>query len=100
MQWVSASSGRYTPGTRHEKLFAEEFPDWDPFPSGPKPWIGRIVRQILLAEPLAAEFGHCFAGVGPARAAQLADSFTFTARDRNERLAGLVSGYAGGPHGD
>jgi hypothetical protein len=31
---------------------------------------------LLLAEPLAEEFGRCFAG------------------------AGLVSGYAGGPHGD
>jgi endoglucanase len=91
-------------GVRHvlepiEKLFAAEFPDFAPYPWGARQWIARVVRQILLAEPLVEEFGRCFEGVNAAETAELADSFAFAACDRNERIAGLLRRYATGRHG-
>jgi endoglucanase len=92
-------------GVRHildpiEQLFAAEFPDFNPYPWGARPWIARIVREILLGEPLAEEFGRCFAGLGPAAAAGLAESFAFPACGRNERLAALLrESLAGQPEG-
>jgi hypothetical protein len=73
-----------------EQLFAKEFAGFDPYPWGARPWIARIVREILLAEPLVQEFGRCFAGLSAAAAAGLADSFAFAACDRNEQLAALL----------
>lgn len=73
-----------------EQLFAAEFGDFAPYPWGQRQWIARIVREILLGEPLAEEFGRCFAGLSPAAAAALADSFGFAACDQNQRLAALL----------
>jgi endoglucanase len=83
-----------------EQLFAEEFPDFNPYPWGARPWIARIVREILLGEPLAEEFGRCFAGLSPAAAAGLAESFGFPACDRNERLAAVLRDYLSERRGD
>lgn len=73
-----------------ERTFAEEFPDFQPFPFGQRPWIHVLVRHILLAEPLVGDFRRCFEGVGPAEAEQLADSFRFDACARRDRLAGIL----------
>ncbi|MGM1058299.1 glycoside hydrolase family 5 protein [Saccharothrix sp. Mg75] len=69
-------------GVRHvldpvEELFEREFPDFDPFPWGRRPWLTTLVRNILLAEPLVGEFGRCFTGVSPEEAESLADDFAF-----------------------
>ena len=48
-----------------EATFAEEFPDYDPFPWGSQRWVHLIVRHILLAEPMVADFGRCFEGLSP-----------------------------------
>ncbi|MBO0806360.1 MAG: cellulase family glycosylhydrolase [Nocardiopsaceae bacterium] len=79
-----------------EKLVADEFGGFDPYPWGQRRWISRLIREILLAEPLVEEFGACFAGVSPAAAGELADSFAFGNCDRNERLAALVKEHAHG----
>ncbi len=92
-------------GVRHilapiEQLFAEEFTGFDPYPWGARPWIARIVREILFGEPLAEEFGRSFAGLSPAAAAELARSFAFPACVRNERLAALLrEDLTGSPDG-
>jgi endoglucanase len=78
-----------------EQFVAEEFPDFNPYPWGARRWIARIVREIVLGEPLVEEFGRCFAGLSPAAAAGLAGSFAFAACDRNARLAALVSDFLG-----
>lgn len=78
-----------------EQLFAAEFGDFDPYPWGARPWIARIVREILLGEPLVEEFGRCFAGLSPAAAAGLAESFAFPACDRRDRLAALLGDFLG-----
>lgn len=92
-------------GVRHiiepiEQLFAEEFAGFNPYPWGARPWIARIVREILLGEPLAEEFGRCFAGLSPAEAAGLAESFGFPACDRNEALAAVLRKYLSEHRGD
>jgi endoglucanase len=58
-----------------ESTFAEEFRDFDPFPWGAQRWIALLVRHILLAEPMVADFGRCFEGLSPDEAEALADSF-------------------------
>ena len=46
-----------------EEIFAREFPDYHPFPFGPQWMINRLVRHILLAEPLLQEFAALFKGM-------------------------------------
>ncbi|MBO1752539.1 glycoside hydrolase family 5 protein [Actinotalea sp. BY-33] len=58
-----------------ERLFATEFPDFDPFPWGPHPWMKVLVRHVLLAEPMVDEFARCFTGLDADGAAELARSF-------------------------
>jgi len=73
-----------------EKLVAAEFPDFDPYPWGQRRWISRLIREILLAEPLVEEFAACFAGVSPPEAEELAESFAYRNCKRNERIAALL----------
>ena len=74
--------GSLDTGVRHilepiERMFREEFPDFDPFPFGTQSWVHTLVRHILLAEPLVRDFGRCFEGLAPAAAEALADCFRF-----------------------
>jgi endoglucanase len=73
-----------------EDLFDREFPGFDPFPWGRRAWIHRLVRGILLAEPLVQEFGRCFDGLSPDEAEALAGSFAFERCARREQLAELL----------
>lgn len=72
--------GSVDAGVRHildplERTIAQEFPAYAPYPWGPKRWVDRLVRNILLAEPLVDEFAHCFEGITPEEAEVLAESF-------------------------
>jgi endoglucanase len=78
-----------------DQVFEAEFPDFDPYPWGRRGWVHRVVRSILLAEPLVGEFGRCFAGVGPAEAAELAGSFAFAACEQRAGLAQVLREHAG-----
>ena len=60
-----------------DALFDREFPGYAPWPWGRQPHIAVLVRHILLAEPLAEQFGDLFAGVTPDRARALASGFRF-----------------------
>ena len=73
-----------------EDLFRTEFPDFDPFPWGAKPWVNLLVRHILLAEPLVDHFARCVNGVGTRQAAELAGSFSFDQCVPREQLANLL----------
>lgn len=73
-----------------EDLFRTEFPDFDPFPWGAKPWINLLVRHILQAEPLVDDFACCFKGVGALEAAELAGSFSFDQCVPREQLANIL----------
>ena len=74
-----------------EDVFAREYPRFDPFPFGQQRWIQTLVRSILLAEPMAQDFGDCFAGVDDAAAIALAESFSFQNCVRRQRLADLIA---------
>lgn len=81
-----------------EDLVAKEFPESPgarPYPWGAKQRIGRLVRNILLAELMVPEFGECFRGVGSVEAEVLASSFDFAQCDRNTQLAEVVRSYTG-----
>lgn len=60
-----------------DELFDREFPGFAPWPWGRQPHIAVLVRHILMAEPLALQFGDLFAGVTPESARELAASFRF-----------------------
>ena len=42
-------------------------------------WVHLVVRHILLAEPMVADFGRCFEGSSPDEAEALANSFRLAA---------------------
>ncbi|WP_298457357.1 glycoside hydrolase family 5 protein [uncultured Cellulomonas sp.] len=73
-----------------EELFAREFPDFDPFPWGAKPWINLLVRHLLLAEPLVDEFAQRFGDVGVADVGPLAGSFALDRCVRRSALEDLL----------
>jgi endoglucanase len=78
-----------------EELFATEFPDFAPYPWDQRQWIKLLVRHILLAEPLVADFARCFEGVTPGRAEELAASFAFEACVRRDELARILADHHG-----
>jgi aryl-phospho-beta-D-glucosidase BglC (GH1 family) len=89
------SWGSVDTGVRHimepiERTFAEEFPDFEPYPWGKQRWIQGLVRHILLAEPLVDDFGRCFEGLSPEEAESLADSFALERCDRRDALAEIL----------
>jgi hypothetical protein len=87
--------GSLDTGVRHildpiEETFAEEYPDYEPFPWGQRSWVHTLVRHVLLAEPMVKDFGRCFSGVTPDEAEELAGSFAFEECARRDRLADLL----------
>ena len=81
-----------------EDLVAKEFPETPEtksYPWGAKQRIGRLVRNILLAELMLPEFGECFRGVDAGEAEVLAASFDFGSCELNSELASVVRSYAG-----
>lgn len=90
------SWGSVDTGIRHimdpiERTFAEEFPNFEPYPWGKQRWINRLVRHILLSEPLVDGFARCFTGVTPEEAEVLADSFRLDQCARREPLLKILS---------
>jgi endoglucanase len=81
-----------------EDLFRTEFPDFDPFPWGTKPWINLLVRHILLAEPLVEDFARCFEVIGMLEAAELAGSFSFEQCQAREELAHILRSHLASDH--
>jgi hypothetical protein len=89
------SWGSTDAGVRHildpiEATFAEEFPDYDPFPWGAQRWVHLLVRHILLAEPMVADFERCFEGLSPDDAEALADDFRLDRCVQRRRLVEIL----------
>lgn len=90
------SWGSVDTGIRHvmepvERLFAEEFPDFEPYPWNKQRWIQLLMRHIMLAEPLVDEYAAAFAGVTPGEAEDLADSFALDRCVRREELIRILA---------
>jgi endoglucanase len=93
--WGTLDTGIRRIMTPIEQTFAEEYPDFDPFPFGPGNWIMTLVRGILLAEPMVDDFGRCFAGITDVETVhQLADSFRLENCSVRRRLADVLTAAA------
>ena len=79
-----------TSWSRSRSIFAEEFPGFDPFPWGSQRLGPTLVRHILLAEPMVADFGRCFEGLSPDEAEALADSFRLDRCVQRRRLVEIL----------
>jgi endoglucanase len=77
-----------------EEIFEAEFPDYEPFPFGAKREIQQLVRHILLAEPLLAEFGELFQGMSEEEIDRMMRSFRFENCVRRARLAKVLADHA------
>jgi hypothetical protein len=93
--WGSTDAGVRQVLEPIERLFAQEFPDFQPYPWGARRWIHGHVRHVMLAEAMVDDFGRVFEGVSPDDAEALADAFSFgNCRVRTE-LAGILERVAG-----
>ena len=77
-----------------ERKISEEFPNFDPFPFGTQWWIDRLVRNILLAEPLVSEFGELFRGMDEDDIEEMMKSFRFENCGQRTELADILSEHA------
>ncbi len=77
-----------------EQTFQHEFPDYHPFPFGPKRHIAQLVRHMLLAEPLVDVFAACFKDVTEQEIDELMQSFEFKNCVQRTELAQLLASYA------
>lgn len=77
-----------------EQVFAKEFPDYNPFPFGVQRQINRLVRHLLLSEPLLQEFGECFRGISEADIHELMASFLFDQCTIRQPLAEMLRNFA------
>lgn len=73
-----------------DEIMDSEFPDYAPYPWGRRQHVFRLVRHILLAEPLAEKYAALFDGMSSERAGELARSFSFEKTRVRERLAGIL----------
>src|SRR5690606_10577058 len=80
-----------------DAVMGREFPDYEPYPSGRRQHVFRLVPHILLAAPLAARFAALFAGATPGRARHLADSFSFETTLQRDRLVDILRRRVGSP---
>ncbi|MFG6503274.1 glycoside hydrolase family 5 protein [Microbacterium sp. P05] len=93
------SWGSTADGVRHildpiEDLFAEEFPDFHPYPWGAKRWIHGHVRHVMLAEAMVGDFARAFEGMSADEAERLADAFSFGHCRVRTRLAEILGATA------
>ena len=75
-----------------EELFANEFPEYDPYPFGQKSKIARLVRNILIAEALVPEYCNLFEDLTNDELVELAESFNFKYYKKRQRLENILSG--------
>lgn len=86
-------------GIRHlmqplEETFAKEFRHYHPYPFGASWMIERLVRHILLAEPLVEEFGALFKSMDEEDIDTLMQSFRFKNCVQRAQLAKMLAEYA------
>jgi hypothetical protein len=92
--WAATDEGIRQVMDPLERIFAEEFPAFDPYPFGTQNWLEGLIRSIVLSEPLAEEFGRCFAGATAEDVDALADSFRLEHCIRRDRLVELLKRVA------
>jgi aryl-phospho-beta-D-glucosidase BglC (GH1 family) len=78
-------------------LFANEFPDYCPFPWGADFRINRLIPHTLFSEALASEFGELFRGMDEAAIDEMMRSFRLENCRPREPLLELLSGTGRAP---
>ena len=74
------------------ELFENEFPDYYPYPGGQPRQIGRLVRNILIAEALIPDYCNLFKDKTDEEIIALAQSFSFDNSVKRERLEDILTG--------
>jgi aryl-phospho-beta-D-glucosidase BglC (GH1 family) len=74
-----------------EETFAREFPNYNPFPFGATWMIRRLVRYILLAEPLLEEYAALFKGMSQSEIDEMMQSFQFKQCVQHTELANILA---------
>lgn len=90
--WGSTDAGVRAILDPVERLFAQEFPDFQPYPWGARRWLHGHIRHVMLAEAMVDEFARAFEGVTPAQAESLADAFAFENCLVRTELASILTG--------
>jgi endoglucanase len=80
-----------------EALFDREFPEYEPWPWGRKGHIALLVRNILLAEPLARRYAGLFDGLSADRARRLASAFRLANCVPRQRLVDVLTQHLAAP---
>ena len=75
-----------------EDLFQEEFPTYNPYPSGQKRHISQLVRHILIADALLPEYCNLFKDLPDEEVIALAQSFRYENYVKRERLEDILAG--------
>jgi endoglucanase len=75
-----------------EKLFENEFAQYDPYPFGLQNHMDRLVRNILISEALVPEYCNLFKGLSNGELIALAKSFQFENYVMRKRLEDILSG--------
>ncbi|MGW0737205.1 glycoside hydrolase family 5 protein [Streptomyces sp. NPDC002851] len=88
-------------GLRHvleplDALLAAEYPAFEPPPFGKRWYVRRLVRELLLGEPMIEEFAALFADVDDAGVEALAGSFRLDACVRRAPLVSLLAEFCRG----
>jgi endoglucanase len=83
----------------HE-LIAREFPRWSPYPWSARATADDLVRHVLLAQAMLAEYAERFRDAGDDELAELADSFGLDRCVRRERLCELLASYTAPQRGE
>jgi endoglucanase len=93
------SWGTTDAGVRHiigpiEELFQKEFPNYWPFPFGPRRHIAQLVRHELFSEPLVEDWAERFQGLHDNDIDTLMQSFSFENCCQRSELAQILASYA------
>ncbi len=75
-----------------EALMKNEFPAYNPYPSGMQTQINVAVRHILFAEALEPEYCNLFSNLSDEQVIALAQSFRFENYVKRQRLEDILSG--------
>ena len=75
-------------------LIAREFPAWEPYPWDARSTTDDLVRHLLFAQAMVGEYAAYFGGLDDDALEALADSFSFGACVRRDRLCEIVASAA------
>lgn len=78
-----------------DAVMDREFPGYEPYPWGRRQHVFRLVRHILLAEPLAERYGRLFEGQSATEAAELANDFGFERMMKRQPLVEILRRRSG-----